>query len=268
VIKVIGVDENGVLDLEHYQQLISEKTKIVSLVHASNVLGTINPVKAIIDIAHQKDIPVLLDGAQSAPHMPIDVQALDCDFFVFSAHKLYGPTGTGILYGKEKHLAALPPYQGGGDMIRSVSFEKTDYNVLPYKFEAGTPNIAGAVGLAAAIDYVNKIGMQAIAQHEADLLHYAMEQLTTIPGLKIIGTAPQKVGVISFVMETAHPHDIGTILDHEGIAIRAGHHCAMPLMTHYGLPATARASFGIYNNKRDVSRLVSALHKVRAVFNV
>lgn len=267
-IKVIRLHQDGTLDLDHYRELLSDKTKIVSIIHASNVLGTINPVKEIIELAHQHDIPVLLDAAQSVPHMPVDVQDLDCDFLVFSSHKLYGPTGVGVLYGKTQFLEAMPPYQGGGDMIRSVTFEKTDYNVLPYKFEAGTLNIAGVIGLGAAIEYLNKMGMQAVANHEAELLQYANQKLMEIPGLKIIGQAPKKVGVISFVMDVAHPHDIGTILDHEGVAIRVGHHCAMPLMDYYGLPATARASFGIYNTKRDVNRLVSALHKVRDVFDV
>lgn len=268
VIKVIRVNYNGTLELDHYRELLNEKTKLVSIIHVSNVLGTVNPVKEIIKLAHQQGVPVLLDAAQSVPHMPVDVQELDCDFLAFSSHKLYGPTGFGVLYAKEKLLEAMLPYQGGGDMIRSVSFEKTDYNVLPYKFEAGTPNMAGAIGTAAAIDYINHIGMDALVQHEAELMRYATEALNDVPGLNIIGTAKEKVSVLSFVMDVAHPHDIGTILDNEGVAIRVGHHCAMPLMDYFELPATARASFGVYNNKNDVDRLVAALHKVREVFDV
>jgi len=268
VIKVIRVDDQGMLDLDHYRELLNEKTKIVSIIHVSNVLGTVNPAKEIIDLAHQKNVPVLLDAAQSVPHRPVDVQALDCDFLVFSSHKLYGPTGTGVLYAKEELLEVMSPYQGGGDMIRSVSFEHTDYNVLPYKFEAGTPNMAGVIGMGAAIDYLNQIGFEAIGQHEQSLLQYATKALRAIPGLKIIGEADEKISVISFVMDVAHPHDIGTILDNEGVAIRVGHHCAMPLMKRFGLPATARVSFGIYNSHQDVDRLVEALHKVREVFDV
>ena len=268
IIKVIRVNDDGTLDLNHYQQLLTEKTKMVSIVHASNVLGTVNPVKEMIALAHQRHIPVLLDAAQSVPNRPVDVQVLDCDFFVFSSHKLYGPTGVGVLYAKEALLEAMPPYQAGGDMIRRVRFEKTDYNELPYKFEAGTPNMAGVIGLGAAINYIRKIGIQAIVQHGRSLLRYATEQLLQIPGLNIVGTAAEKVPVISFVMDSAHPHDIGTILDHEGIAIRAGHHCAMPLMDYFGLPATARVSFGLYNTKQDVDRLIFGLHKVSEIFDV
>jgi len=268
VIKVVRVDDQGQLDLEHYRQLLSEQTKLVAIIHISNVLGTVNPVKQMIDLAHQRDIPVLLDAAQSVPHMPVDVSDLDCDFLVFSSHKLYGPTGVGVLYGKEHWLEVMPPYQGGGDMIRSVSFEKTNYNVLPYKFEAGTPNVAGVVGTAAAIDYLNSLNINDIVQHEQLLLDYAEDTLQQIPGLKIIGRATEKIAVISFVMDAAHAHDIGTILDHQGIAIRVGHHCAMPLMKRFGLAATARVSFGIYNLEHDVDRLVSALYKVREIFHV
>ncbi|MCB1826893.1 MAG: aminotransferase class V-fold PLP-dependent enzyme, partial [Coxiellaceae bacterium] len=268
VLKVIRVHEDGSLDMDHYRELLSEKTKLVSIIHVSNVLGTVNPVKEMIELAHQNNTPVLLDAAQSVPHRLVDVQALDCDFLVFSSHKLYGPSGFGVLYAKESLLEQMPPYQGGGDMIRQVTFEKTDYNVLPYKFEAGTPNMAGAVGTAAAIDYVNRIGMDAIVEHEMELMAYATDVLSSVSGLKIIGTAKEKVSVISFILDTVHPHDIGTILDNEGVAIRVGHHCAMPLMDYFGLAATARASFGIYNNKKDVDRLVLGLDKVRNVFNV
>lgn len=268
VIKVIRVNDDGQLDLAHYRELLSAKTKLVSIIHVSNVLGTVNPVKEMIALAHEKNIPFLLDAAQSVPHMSVDVQDLDCDFLAFSSHKLYGPTGFGVLYAKERWLEKMSPYQGGGDMIRSVSFEHTDYNVLPYKFEAGTPNIAGAVGTAAAIEYINQFGMTVIEQHEKELLHYAEAALQKVPGLKIIGCAPEKIGVISFVMDVAHPHDIGTILDHEGVAIRVGHHCAMPLMKRFNVPATARASFGIYNTNDDVDRLIVGLNKVRELFDV
>lgn len=268
VIKVVRVNDDGTLDLAHYRELLTEKTKLVAVIHVSNVLGTVNPVKDMIALAHQQEIPVLLDAAQSVPHMSVDVQDLDCDFLTFSSHKLYGPTGTGVLYAKEQWLEVMPPYQGGGDMIRSVSFERSDYNVLPYKFEAGTPNMAGVIGMAAAIDYLNHIGMNRISEHEQALLSYAKKALDKIPGLKIIGTAKEKIGVISFVMDVAHPHDIGTILDNEGVAIRVGHHCAMPLMKRFELAATARASFGIYNSENDVDRLIAALYKVREIFNV
>ncbi len=268
VIKVIRMDQTGCLDLDHYTSLLSDKTKIVSIVHASNVLGTMNPVKKMIDWAHQRDIPVLLDAAQSVPHRSVDVQALECDFLTFSSHKMYGPTGIGVLYAKESWLNAMPPYQGGGDMIRRVTFEATDYNVLPYKFEAGTPNIAGVVGMGAAAEYLNQIGMEAIAQHEDTLLDYATSALNDIPGLQIIGRSPEKVGVLSFVMEGVHSHDIGTILDHEGVAVRVGHHCAMPLMDYLGLSATARVSLGVYNTQDDIDRLIAALYKVRDIFDV
>lgn len=265
-LKVISVNDDGTLDLDQYRQLLNDKTKIVSVIHVSNVLGTVNPVKEMIKIAHQQEIPVLLDGAQALPHIPVDVQALDCDFYAFSSHKLYGPTGTGVLYGKSDLLESMPPYQSGGDMISRVTFEKTEYNALPHKFEAGTPNMAGVIGLGAAIDYLNKVGMDNLVEHENELLLYATDALQTIPGLKIIGNAPNKIGVISFVMESAHPHDIGTILDSEGVAIRAGHHCAMPLIDRFGLAATARASFGLYNQIEDIDRLLEGLHKVNQIF--
>jgi len=265
-LKIIQVTDEGCLDMTHFQSLINSRTKLVSVIHASNVLGTINPVEEIVAAAKAHDIPVLLDGAQAVSHLPVDVCALDCDFYVFSAHKLYGPTGTGVLYGKEKWLNAMPPYQGGGDMIRRVTFEKTEYNVPPYKFEAGTPNMAGVIGLGAAIDYVNRLGLDNIAQHESALLSYATSELEKISGLRIIGTATEKVGVISFTMDCAHPHDIATILDSEGIAIRAGHHCAMPLIERFGVPATARISLAVYNQKQDIDRLVIALNKVKNLF--
>ena len=228
----------------------------LALVHVSNVLGTINPVRKMIEAAHRRNVPVLLDGAQAAPHLKVDVQALDCEFYAFSGHKLYGPTGVGVLYGKADLLEAMPPYQGGGDMIRSVTFEKTLYNTLPYKFEAGTPNIAGAIGLGAAVDYVNALGLENIAAYEDELLAYATRALADIPGLRIIGTAREKAGVLSFVIEGIHPHDVGTVLDQEGIAVRTGHHCAQPLMERFKVPATTRASLAFYNTEREIDALV------------
>ncbi|MGH9815907.1 MAG: aminotransferase class V-fold PLP-dependent enzyme, partial [Candidatus Acidiferrales bacterium] len=231
-----------------------------------NALGTINPVQRIVEMAHRRNIPVLIDGAQAAPHLGIDVQALDCDFYAFSGHKVYGPTGIGVLYGKSAMLDAMPPYQGGGDMIISVTFEKTTYNKLPYKFEAGTPNVAGAIGLAAALDYVNRLGIDEIAAHETDLLTYATNALGAMPDVRVIGTAAEKAGVLSWVLEGIHPHDVGTILDREGIAIRTGHHCAQPVMQRFGVSATARASFALYNTREEVDALVAGLQKVREVF--
>lgn len=265
-LKIIPITDDGELDLVVYETLFSSRTKMVAITHASNVLGTINPLKKIIAIAHAKNVPVLVDGAQAFPHMPVDVQALDCDFYALSSHKAYGPTGVGVLYGKTALLEKMLPYQGGGSMIEKVSFENTTYAPLPYKFEAGTPAIADVVGFSSALEYLEKIGMQVIAQHEQELLAYATSQLMTIPGLKMIGTAKEKVGVISFVLNEAHPHDVGTILDHEGIAIRAGHHCAMPLMDRYQIPACVRASFGLYNSKDDVDVLIRGIEKVREVF--
>lgn len=266
-LKVIPIYDDGGLDIEAYKKLFSSRTKMVALTHASNVLGTINPVKEIATIAHEHDVPVLFDGAQAVPHMPVDVQDIDCDFYVFSSHKLYGPTGLGILYGKQSWLDAMPPYQGGGDMIETVSFSNVTYAKAPQKFEAGTPDIAGVIGLAAAIDYVNAIGMKNIFSHEQTLLKYAQPKLLALPGLRILGNVPNKVGVISFVMDTIHPHDIGTVLDHEGIAVRAGHHCAMPLMDRLQVPATVRASFGVYNNEKDIDALVSALELAKRLFS-
>jgi len=266
VLKVIPIDERGELVMDAFEGLFSPKTKLVSVAHISNSLGTINPVRQIIETAHKHDVPVLLDGAQAVPHQPVDVQALDCDFYAFSAHKMYGPTGTGILYGKEALLDRLPPYRGGGEMIRSVSFSGTTYNELPHKFEAGTPNIVGAFGLRAAIHYIQKVGFDAIQAHEQRLLEYATEALSDIRELRIIGTAKQKASVISFVLEDIHPHDIGTILDRQGIAVRTGHHCTQPVMAHFQIPATSRASFCFYNTFEEIERLVAGLRKVLTLF--
>jgi len=268
VLKVVPIDEAGELLLDDFHRLLSVRTKLVAVVHVSNALGTVNPVEEIIAAAHAQGVPVLLDGAQAVPHVAVDVQALDCEFYVFSGHKLYAPTGSGALYGKAALLEAMPPYQGGGDMIRSVTFAKTEYNALPYKFEAGTPHIAGGIGLGAAIDYVSNIGLQAIAAWEDELLRYATARVLEIPGVRLIGTARHKAGILSFVMDGVHPHDIGTILDHEGVAIRTGHHCAMPVMDHFAVPATARASLALYNNRDDIDRLLDAVIKVKEVFRV
>lgn len=265
-IRVIPVLDSGELDFDAYQQLFTSRTKMVSVNHVSNAIGTINPVADIIKVAHQHDVPVMLDGAQAVPHLSVDVQQLDVDFYAFSGHKMYGPTGIGVLYGKRDLLEAMPPYQGGGEMISQVSFTGTTFNALPAKFEAGTPNISGAVGLAAAIDYLTQHDMKAIRHVEQTLLYQATEQLREINGLTIIGQAKDKAPVISFVLDNIHPHDIGTVFDHEGVAIRAGHHCAMPLMQRFGLPATARASFAIYNTPQDIEALVAALHTVQKVF--
>jgi cysteine desulfurase/selenocysteine lyase len=265
-LRVIPMNHDGELLLDEYERLLGARTKLVSVAHVSNALGTINPIGRIIELAHRRNIPVLVDGAQAAPHMKVDVQELDCDFYAFSGHKLFGPTGIGILYGKARHLEAMPPYQGGGDMISLVTFEKTHYNIIPYKFEAGTPHIAGVIGLGAAIDYVSGIGLDAVAAYEGEVLAYATAQLSTIKGLRIIGRAKEKASVLSFVLEGVHPHDIGTVLDREGVAIRAGHHCAMPVMQRFGVPATARASFAFYNTREEVDVLVRAVRKVLKVF--
>lgn len=265
-LRVIPIDDNGELVFEEFEKMINEKTKFVSVVYASNSLGTVNPVKQIIELAHSFNVPVLLDAAQAVNHLKIDVQELDCDFLAFSGHKLYGPTGIGILYGKVNHLENMPPYQGGGDMIAKVTFEKTLYNELPYKFEAGTPNIAGTIGLGAAIDYVEKIGLDKIAAYENELLEYATQKVSELNGLKIIGTAKNKISVLSFVLENVHPHDVGTFLDFEGVAIRTGHHCTQPIMDRYGIPATSRASFGMYNTFEEVDVLVNGLKKILEVF--
>jgi cysteine desulfurase/selenocysteine lyase len=266
VLRVIPMNDAGELLLDEYERLLNERTRLVAVTYVSNALGTVNPVKAIIATAHRRGVPVLLDGAQAAPHLAVDVRDLDCDFFAFSGHKMFGPTGIGILYGKAELLEAMPPYQGGGDMISVVTFEKTLYNVLPYKFEAGTPDIAGAIGLGAAIEYLQRIGMDRIAAHEGDLLAYGTELLSAIRGLRIVGTAKEKAGVLSFVLDGVHAHDIGTILDHDGIAIRAGHHCAMPVMKRFGIPATARASLAFYNTREELDRLAKGIHRVIEVF--
>lgn len=267
VLKVVPIHDDGSLDITAYQTLFSPRTKLVALSHVSNALGTINPIKDLITIANQYNVPVLVDGAQAVPHLPVDVKDIGCDFYAFSGHKLYGPTGIGVLYAKNKWLETFPPYQGGGAMIETVSFSKITFAKNAQKFEAGTPHIAGAIGLAAAVAYLEKIGMETVFDHEQQLLDYAEAQLSAISGLKIIGTARPKVGVISFVMPGIHPHDIGTVLDHEGIAVRAGHHCAMPLMERLGLPATVRASFGIYNHEADVDALCAALHLAKRLFS-
>jgi len=265
-LRVAPINDSGELLLEEYAALLSPKTKLVAATHVSNALGSINPVRRMIELAHDRNIPVLIDGAQAVPHMKIDVQELDCDFYAFSGHKVYGPTGIGILYGKSALLEAMPPYQGGGDMISSVTFEKTIYNKLPYKFEAGTPDISGAIGLGSAIRYLDALGIEAVGEYEHGLLDYATQAIGAIPGVRIVGTAKEKAGVLSFVMENAHPHDIGTILDQEGIAIRTGHHCSQPVMERFGIPATARASFALYNTREDIDALVRGMEKVREVF--
>lgn len=266
VLQVVPVDDDGVLVLDEYERLLTDRTRLVAVTHASNALGTINDIAEITRLAHAKGIPVLIDGAQGAPHLPVDVRELDCDFYAFSGHKIFGPTGIGVLYGKRALLESMAPYQAGGSMIQSVTFDKTTFAELPNKYEAGTPNIAGAIGLEAAIDYVTALGLDRIAAHERQLLDYATQQLTTIAGLRIIGNAAEKVGVLSFVMEQAHPHDVGTILDTEGVAIRTGHHCAQPLMQRFGVPATARASFAFYNTTAEIDVLVAGLRKVQEVF--
>ena len=262
-LKVAPITQSGEVDFDAFVSLLSPRTKLVALAHVSNALGTVIPVHRFIAAARARGVPVLLDGAQAVPHMTVDVQALDCDFYAFSGHKMCGPTGIGVLYGRESLLSTMPPWQGGGDMILAVSFEKTVYNGLPYKFEAGTPDIAGAIGLGAAIDYLETLGMERIAAAEQALLVYANAQLATVPGLRFIGTAPEKAAVVSFTIDRVHPHDLGTILDHEGVAIRTGHHCAMPVMDFFGLPATARASFAFYNTRAEIDRLVAALHTAR-----
>ncbi len=265
-LQVAPINEKGELKLDEFEQLLGPRTMIVAIGHVSNALGTINPVAEIVKMAHAKNIPVLVDGAQAVPRMAVDVQALDCDFYVFSGHKTYGPTGIGALYGKQALLEAMPPYQGGGDMISSVTFEKTLYNRVPYKFEAGTPDMSGAVGLRAAIEYLEGLGMDNIARYEHELLAYATEKIGSLPKVRLIGTAKERTGVLSFVIEGVHPHDIGTILDQQGIAIRTGHHCAQPVMQCFGIDATARASFGIYNTKEEVDALVKGIQKVEEVF--
>jgi cysteine desulfurase / selenocysteine lyase len=261
-LRVAPINDQGELLLGDFERLLGPKTKLVAVSHLSNALGTINPVREIARMAHARNIPVVVDGAQAAPRLQVDVQELDCDFYAISGHKMYGPTGIGVLFGKTKMLEAMPPYQGGGDMIASVTFEKTVYNRLPYKFEAGTPNIADTIGLGAAIDYLEQLGLEEIERHEHDLLTYATRQVEAIPGVSIVGSAKEKAGVLSFTMDGIHPHDIGTILDREGIAVRTGHHCAQPVMQRFGIPATARASFGLYNTRAEVDALVAGIHKV------
>lgn len=267
ILKVAPINEHGELLINEFERLITSKTKLVSLIHASNTLGTINLIKKITEISHSHGIPVLVDGAQAVSHIPIDMQDLDCDFYAFSGHKVYGPTGIGVLFGKRNLLDELPPYQGGGDMIRTVTFEKTTYNDLPFKFEAGTPNIVGAIGLGEALSYVSKVGVETIALYEQELLNYATKVLSEINELKIIGTALEKTSIISFVLKDIHPHDIGTILDNEGIAVRTGHHCTQPLMKRFNIPATTRASFAFYNTKKEIDMLSEAIKKVIKVFS-
>jgi cysteine desulfurase / selenocysteine lyase len=265
-LRVIPINDEGEILMDEYERMLNERTKFVSIVHVSNALGTVNPVKRVIDLAHERGIPVLVDGAQSIQHIPIDVRELGCDFFVFSGHKIYGPTGIGVLYGRESLLDAMPPYQGGGDMILSVTFEKTIYSDLPYKFEAGTPDIAGAIGLGAAMEYFSSLDLPGLIAHENELLSYASHRLGSLPGVRLIGTAREKTSVISFMLCAVHPHDIGTILDQHGIAIRAGHHCAQPTMQRLGIPATARASMALYNTKQDIDALIRGAEHVLEVF--
>jgi len=265
-LRVVPIDDRGDLLMEEYARLLGPRTKLVAMTQVSNALGTVTPIKDIIGLAHQHDIPVLVDGAQAVPHQPVDVHDLDCDFYVFSGHKAYGPTGIGVLYGKEQWLERMPPFQGGGDMIKSVTFEKTTYNELPYKFEAGTPHIAGAIGLAAGLQYIAGLGLEQIRDYEHDLLAYGTELLSAIPGVRLIGTARHKAAVLSFVLDGVHAHDLGTILDQEGVAVRAGHHCAMPVMQRFGVPATARASIAFYNTRAELETLAAAIEQAREIF--
>ncbi|MCZ6876910.1 MAG: cysteine desulfurase [Acidobacteria bacterium] len=266
-LRVIPMNDEGELLLDEYGKLLNSRTRLLAVVHVANAIGTINPIQEMIEQAHQQDVPVLVDGAQSAAHLEVDVQALDCDFYAFSGHKLYGPTGVGILYGKANLLESMPPYQGGGEMISSVTFEKTTYNVLPHKFEAGTPNIVGSIGLGAAVDYVSEIGLKNIAAYEKELLLYATQQLSAISGLRLIGTAQEKASILSFVIEGIHAHDVGTILDQQGIAVRTGHHCAQPAMDRFQVPATARVSLAFYNTKGEIDALVKGIQRVIEVFS-
>jgi len=266
VLKVIPMDERGVLDMEAFKKLLNSRTRIVAVTHVSNALGTINPIKEIINLAHEKDIPVLIDGAQALSHMKVDVQELDCDFYCFSGHKIYGPMGVGVLYGKEDWLNRLPPYQGGGEMIKEVTFEKTTYNELPFKFEAGTPNVGDVLGMEAAIRFLSYLRFDEIAGHENELLDYATKRLSELDNIRFIGTAPEKTSVISFIFTDIHPYDTGTILDKMGIALRTGHHCAQPVMDFFGVPGTVRVSFGVYNSKQEIDKLIEGLQTVREMF--
>lgn len=265
-LRVAPINERGEILIDELENLLGPRTRMLAVSHVSNALGTVNPVARIVEVARGRGIPVLVDGAQAVPHMKIDVRALDCDFYAFSGHKMYGPTGVGVLYGKAQHLEDMPPYQGGGDMIASVTFERTEFAKLPHKFEAGTPSIAAGIALGAAVDYLEKLGMDAVARYEGELLRYATEALASVPGLRIIGTAEHKAGVVSFVLDGIHPHDIGTILDQEGVAVRTGHHCAQPVMDFFGVPATARASLAFYNTRAEIDALVAGLRKVAEVF--
>ena len=265
-LSVAPISDSGEVDVDVFARLLTPRTRIVSIAHLSNALGTVLPVRRMVELAHERGVPVFVDGAQAAPRMPVDVRELGCDFYAFSSHKAYGPTGVGVLYGQAELLESMPPYQGGGDMIRSVTFDKTTYNKLPHKFEAGTPNIAGGIAFGAALDYVTGIGLERIEAHERDLLAYGTERLTAIDGLRIVGTAREKAGVLSFVIDGVHPHDIGTVLDRHGVAIRTGHHCAQPVMDRYGIPATARASFGLYNTREEVDALAAAIHEAIRMF--
>ena len=265
-LKVVDIDDEGVVPVDRYRAALTDRTRIVALSHVSNALGTINPVREMIALAHQHGAITVIDGAQAVPHMRVDVQELEVDFYAFSSHKLFGPTGIGVLYGRRQLLAAMPPYQGGGDMISSVTFEKTEYNVLPYKFEAGTPDVSGVIALGAAIDYVNSIGMDAIEAYEHDLLRYATKVVSALPGIRIIGNAPRKAGVISFVIDGVHPHDVGTLLDQQGIAVRTGHHCAQPVMDRFHVAATTRASFAFYNTREEVDALAAGIRHVQEFF--
>jgi cysteine desulfurase / selenocysteine lyase len=266
-LRVAPIDDSGALILDELEALLTPRTKLLSVTHMSNALGTVNPIATIVRMAHARGVPVLVDGSQAAYHLPVDVQSLDCDFYVATGHKLYGPTGIGVLYGRESLLAEMPPFLGGGDMIRSVTFEKSTWNELPYKFEAGTPDIAGAIGLGAALDYISAVGLDRITAHEHDLLDYGTAALLEVPGLRLIGTAPHKASILSFVIEGVHPHDIGTIVDQDGVAIRTGHHCAQPVMDRFCVPATARASLAMYNTRCEIDALVGALRRVHAVFS-
>jgi cysteine desulfurase / selenocysteine lyase len=265
-LRVVPIDDRGDLIMEEYVRLLGPRTKLVAMTQVSNALGTVTPIKDIIALAHQQDVPVLVDGAQAVPHQPVDVRDLDCDFYVFSGHKAYGPTGIGVLYGKEQWLERMPPFQGGGDMIKSVTFEKTTYNELPYKFEAGTPHIAGAIGLAVGLEYIAGLGLEQIRDYEHELLAYGTELLSAIPGVRLIGTARHKAAVLSFVLDGVHAHDLGTILDQQGVAVRAGHHCAMPVMQRFGVPATARASMAFYNTRGELETLAAAIEGAREIF--